>query len=1364
MDSSTDYIRNKLLEIRLKLLDLGKRNRLLNFRHNKDALQVIDELPKQVFDELVKFGRFMTFLPTEPPEEKDDDLFIDNKTKNEITPLETNEPDSINISDELPEPNISDKEVPKKHRDNKLQTKLFAETLEAQLRRIASKARTIINETGQNQLYLVLGFLKWRERNDSSRDFEAPLVMIPVQLKKEEKPDPKTRCYQYTIQYTGEDLIPNLSLREKLKKDFDLILPDFEDELTSVDEEGSNELDPELYFDLIRGMLSKLEGWEVHRRIVLGFFSFSKLMMYLDLDPKRWPNNSLEKNPHIHRLLGFEESSANSDVDSVEKNQDSEQFPLILDADSSQTNAIQYAMNGHNMIIQGPPGTGKSQTITNLIACFLNAGKSVLFLAEKMAALNIVHRNLEKVGLADFCLELHSHKADKGQVRDSLKTRSNLDCKYVHFNAELSRLKWLKESLGKYIIAITKPVGPKGETVYEVFGKAESLRMKLTDPLGLTIRNLDSLHETEMQDIMSLLEPLSRQYQEVGNPRKNTWYGFEPEKLFLGDENKVAEYLEAARDALARIHNRMETCYTSLKIQGGHHELTCEDLEAICKFVTHQPPNDIQYDIAAKILHSEDRKAWEHFDIFQQLVHKYQVINAPAKKVFLDPQSISANDANTIGKQIERLLEWEISIIDKPIADNLSRNCSKLLSAMKQYDDYAKKALPTKCLDRYTLSGIDRLEVIHSLLLTKPKEIACMDISKLFSSSTRAFVTEIFEEADRLVGEREALNSVFAINDICAAEELSTLRKIFRQAQGIFFKSFSKEYRRAKRIVRSFVKIDSIMKNHAIPDLLERLECLLRDEKNFNEHITYRMIFGELFRGLKTDWDRLRYVLAWVVDLIEATESVENAKLLVENYAESSNPSESNKEFVSIIASIKETIESYTAQLVDIGCSDSLEDVLSRNLCTLLKQIEEQRDICLSITNNPIISILPDKSDIRTTINSIKALLESKELQTDLDNNQQMNDLLDSHFKGAETNVDSLAETINWALKVSNIDIPEGLLTKLTIQDMGTAIVEISKAAESINKDLELFRYNINNLSEFGKLDIVNFFGGTQENLRICDIEHKLTQSISDIPHLIKWADYRRYVHKGNAMGLEEIVEAIESEILPPKEACDAYLHSVYDGLARSQIRNTTELATFTRVDYEAKRAKFAEIDNQILQLNRQKVAHQACQNEPPRGQSGRVMELTDMFLLNHEFPKTRRLVPIRQLMNRAGNAIKALKPVFMMSPMSVAQFLEPGKHHFDVIIMDEASQIQPHDALGALARADQMIVVGDSNQLPPTNFFEKIMNNPEDEKAEDSIFDDTDADSSILQMCNAIKMFERLLKWHYRSEHESLIAFSNSL
>jgi len=1363
MPSSTDHIREKLLTIRLKLLDLSKRNRLLNYRHNKSAIRVIDEQPRQVFDYLVKSAKPMTFIALEPPDEAEGDSPGSNGTNGVATADVAAEHMGVNLSDDIPEPNVSEEQVPERHRDNKLQTKLFVEILEAQLRRMASKARTIIEETGSNQLYLALGFLEWRERDDSSREFEAPLIMIPVELKKKKRRSQKARCYEYTIQYTGEDLIPNLSLREKLAKDFGLILPDFEDEHVIAGEDAENDLDPEAYFEAIRDMVSNMEGWEVRRKIVLGFFSFSKIRMYLDLDPNEWPGDSLVKNQHIHRLFGLEESLSSDGTDPIEYDPESESFPLVLDADSSQTEAIRDAMNGRDMIIQGPPGTGKSQTITNLIACFLDAGKSVLFLAEKMAALNVVHRNLEKVELADFCLEIHSHKVDKRQVRDSLRKRNDLITRNVGITSEIAQLNAVKESLGKYILAIARPVGPKDETVYEVLGKSENLRSRLTNPSGLTMQESDSIGELEMQEALSLLDSLSRQYKEIGVPRKNIWCGFEAETLVLGDESKVAEYLEAARAALAKILETVGTCYAALRVEAASREITAVGLEAMCTFAKHVPPSDMQFDLAAKVFQTGDKRMWEQARTFQQLIHDYLKMTTLAGEMFSNSAAISTDDAATLRKQLDGLLEWGISTIDKSLAESLYAISDKLGILLQKCGDLVQDELPAISSYLENVADLDRIEAIITLFHTMPEEIERIDISRLLSSSIRLLATELIEESERLLREREELSSVFARDDACEIEELSTIRRVLRQKQKSVLRWFHRDYRQARNQLNAFLRDPSLIKNRALADLTERLEHLLRGEQEFGQKREYNEMFGEMFRGLDTEWNRLRRVVGWAANLIDATRSADEAKLLVGRLCMSQLRS-SNETFSQIVTSIRQTIETYARQMKDLGCTQSLDDLLSRKIVSLRGECEKQRDICSAIHDSSIADMLPEKCDISAAKSALDALIESHRLRTQLNTDQQMKSMLGPHFAGIRTNIDALMETVDWALRARELNLHEELVAKLTAEDMNTAIAEISNAAKKLNQGFEVVKSNINRLSRFGELDIQTFCGGVLEHLPIGDLEAKLAVAISQTDRLPKWAGYRRMVQKATGLGLKEIVASIESEVVPAEEACDVYLYALYDGLARQQIRSNTELATFTRVDYEAKRARFAKLDSEMLTLYRRRIAHHACQRHVPRGQRGaRVREWTDRCLLEKEFSRQRGLVPVRQLMNRAGNAIRALKPVLMMSPMSVAQFLKPGEHHFDVIIMDEASQIQPHDALGAIARANQMIVVGDSKQLPPTTFFQTEMENPDDEQGEESIFDETDAGFSILDMCDAVGLPPTRLKWHYRSEHESLIAFSNS-
>ncbi len=226
---------------------------------------------------------------------------------------------------------------------------------------------------------------------------------------------------------------------------------------------------------------------------------------------------------------------------------------------------------------------------------------------------------------------------------------------------------------------------------------------------------------------------------------------------------------------------------------------------------------------------------------------------------------------------------------------------------------------------------------------------------------------------------------------------------------------------------------------------------------------------------------------------------------------------------------------------------------------------------------------------------------------------------------------------------------------------------------------------------------------------------------------------------------------------LPSEHAGTAYAWLVMESLAR---RLGEEHEPLRRMD--ARRlndiiGQYRRLDAEVMQLRRRLIAAELAQARPPEGQQApRKRDLTEMALLRNELKKSRRHVPIRQLMRRAGNALRTLMPCFMMSPLSVAQYLEPGVLDFDVILMDEASQLKPEHALGAIARAGQMVIVGDPKQLPPTNFFERL-EQEEDEEVDEAV----QTAESILDL-GAHALPTKMLRWHYRARHESLIRFSN--
>ena len=164
----------------------------------------------------------------------------------------------------------------------------------------------------------------------------------------------------------------------------------------------------------------------------------------------------------------------------------------------------------------------------------------------------------------------------------------------------------------------------------------------------------------------------------------------------------------------------------------------------------------------------------------------------------------------------------------------------------------------------------------------------------------------------------------------------------------------------------------------------------------------------------------------------------------------------------------------------------------------------------------------------------------------------------------------------------------------------------------------------------------------------------------------------------------------------------------------------------------------------------------------PYGNQSGPVRSWTELALIINEINKQKRHIPIRQLIRRAANALVALKPCFMMGPLSVAQYLAPGQLRFDLIVMDEASQLKPEDAIGALARGGQVVIVGDPKQLPPTSFFQRVTLDSEEESP-DETRTAVEEGESILDVASTLFQPVRRLRWHYRSRHHSLIAFSNS-
>ncbi|TVS16268.1 MAG: DUF3320 domain-containing protein, partial [Gammaproteobacteria bacterium] len=346
-----------------------------------------------------------------------------------------------------------------------LQVRLPQEKLDAQLLRMESQAHALLQEQGIDVLFLALGFLEWYEDASSTMPRHAPLVLVPVELQRD-----SVRS-RFRLSYTDAELGPNLNLGAKLKGDFRFDLPEFPDEFDFC-----------AYIDAVALRVAERPRWRVVRdKVVLGFFSYGKFQMYVDLDTESWPEESaLLDNLQLKRLFGEGFQTDANLLEALRGHQAltaPETLHLVKDADSSQTEAILAVMEGANLVVQGPPGTGKSQTITNVIAEALARGKRVLFVAQKMAALEVVKGRLDECHLGDAVLELHSHKSNKKAVLDSLRhvfdqgrpEAPDRDARY-------RRLTEVRDALDGYVADLSRPILNSGLHYVECVGRMLALK------------------------------------------------------------------------------------------------------------------------------------------------------------------------------------------------------------------------------------------------------------------------------------------------------------------------------------------------------------------------------------------------------------------------------------------------------------------------------------------------------------------------------------------------------------------------------------------------------------------------------------------------------------------------------------------------------------------------------------------------------------------------------------------------------------------------------------------------------------------------------------------------------------------------
>lgn len=496
--------KDTILKLAKLLLDLGKSNPLVNFRDRKSStLEFITPDYEEIFNKLINNIRFEVFNPN-----------IESDKYDELND-ENNESEFYN---RLSKQDYIDK-FANQLKKNQLLPYSLDKSFSKPLKLISKKAKATIQETGVNISYLAFGFIHWKESEESEVNFKAPILLVPVEISNNSLVSP------FYISAREDEAVLNPTFSYKLANEFNIELPEFDGVSISR------------YFDIVENILGEL-NWTVSREVKLGNFSFLKINMYRDLLNHA---DIIAKNTNIQKVLDTnnEYAAGSAEEETRVAVQNPMTFYNVVDADSSQLEAIAMAKSGKSFVLQGPPGTGKSQTITNIIAECMANGKKVLFVSEKLAALEVVYDKLKKAGLDDFCLQLHSYKANKKDVVAELARTLKLNKNSVGSDAEieLTVLRSTQAQLENYERELHKRRNVINMSLYSLFER--HAHFKRYSDMDALIPDIKTKDEAYISNAVQQLNRYAQYSLSIGyNYKNNPWYGY------IGRDNSYQAELE----------------------------------------------------------------------------------------------------------------------------------------------------------------------------------------------------------------------------------------------------------------------------------------------------------------------------------------------------------------------------------------------------------------------------------------------------------------------------------------------------------------------------------------------------------------------------------------------------------------------------------------------------------------------------------------------------------------------------------------------------------------------------------------------------------------------------------------------------
>jgi hypothetical protein len=1283
---------------RKQLINLARSNRLLYFRHTRMSTLEIACAP----DELVEVT----------------DRLLGGGSRRFYEPPEAEAGEHAAASDH------GDSAV----RDDKLVTsKATARDLGNALRSLDRRSTQEFMDKGIWILYLAAGMLHWTDPDTGERA-ESPLVMIPVQLSRENPREP------YELRRAAEDVVLNPALGVKIAE--------FGVELPSMEEE-----EPDIAMtlaDFDRAVASQ-PGWEVRRRLVIGPFSFHKEVMYRDLLKN---GQSVSEHPLVRALaVGAREASGlDFDVipeDRLDKDAPPESIVTILDADATQLQCITAAAAGRSFVMDGPPGTGKSQTIANTIAELLAKGKTVLFVSEKAAALEVVHKRLHAAGLNDYCLELHSHKATRKEVARQFGRaleRHPVEPPAMEATA-LAQLVRRRSELSARANAMNEIRQPLGRSLHDVIGRISQLKdlRQAPPPAGLG----SSLTAGDLTQILTASREIARAWGPVERGEDFVWRELASTVLDSTREQRTREQINDALRDLATVQRVSADAADALLLPAPTDFRATESLALVLGHLESRP-----------VSVPESWISCENLDQVEALLQRRRQLafaHGEAEKKLLEFVGPRWRDVSPVASAeltaaLDRLaslpLRFELpDVLPAPqlqtMASFLNESIDVIASVQADSETIARGfGLP---LSGISLARAGQLAELASLAgqvaRPEPEWINPVTVGAAeHAAKTLQPLCAAFNER------REQLGPVFT--DDMLTLDLESLCQRFQTVHTGFGK-LRGQYRADKKTVAAVARAGKASKNVValLPQALDwqRLTRELRAAES-----QYAGLLGSYYRSTESDFESIGHALTTVKRALEIAGRYVNLETMRRQLGRGGTP---DADLLPTATRLNGSIEAwygpaqaFLGPFADSLCASEL-GIASEWCVHASRQVASMADAATAVVDvagRPItFAELQQSLEARAVVATAEQTV-ARDLESD---SRQLGE----GYQGLETNWDALESSVGWAARLRRLlggpattSAAERLTSiRLNWSELDTALNNWHRSRDVIAASFLEYR------AVEVRSDLNTTFADVSELL------HHFARTTGDID---EWVEYRSTRERLDELNVGGVITFCESARIAARDVPEVVERACLERWADVVIEEDNSRLRQLRADQlDPILREFRELDAELIRRAGGRAVA-ACNARRPTTTIGAA------GIIKREAEKRRRHMPVRRLLEETREVAQALKPCFMMSPLTVSQFLPPSLH-FDAVIFDEASQVRPSDAINCIYRGSQLIVAGDDQQLPPTSFFEAVSVDGDDEWEEDQ-FEEFE---SVLKLAKGSAGLRELpLKWHYRSQHENLITYSN--